>query len=302
MGERNFAEAQGMEKFDLETRLKDSLAELAKANEKLQEETSKRKEVEHALEEMRVNYALLLDYANEAANIIQKMREEIQNNILNDSRKGAVVRAFLHDLKGPLALISSCTQFIMESANLESSLAENLKIIYESSQRANTLILKFLELITSKNLTFKPVNINEIISKMWRLARLDTRAFQVSFDAQLSSDLPRVVGNEESLERVFYNLFMNAIQALSKKGKVIVRTQFRPEEKMVEISVIDDGPGIPLKDRQKIFEPFFTTKAEGTGLGLAICRSIIQQHLGTIHLILPEGGGTHFSIKLPVSA
>jgi signal transduction histidine kinase len=301
MAENHQAEAQEVGQFDLEKKLQDCLAELAKTNEILEEETSKRKQTENALQEIKENYSLLLNYANEAAGIIQKMREEIQNNLLSGSRKGIVVKAFLHDLKGPLALISSCAQFWIGSSNMEASLAENLKIIYESSQRATNLILKFMDLLASNALTIKPTNINEIIPRMWRLVRMDTRAFQVSFDAQLEPDLPQVIGNLEGLERVFYNLFLNAVQVLSQKGKISVQTLLRPKEKMVEITVADDGPGIPPEHRHKIFEPFFTTKAAGSGLGLAICHSIVQQHLGTITVDFPESGGTHFLIKLPAS-
>ncbi len=301
MAENHQAEAQGAGQYDLEMKLKDCLAELARTNEILEEETSKRKQTENGLQEIKQNYSLLLNYANEAAGIIQKMREEIQNNLLNGSRKGIIVKAFLHDLKGPLALISSCAQFWIGNPNMEASLAENLKIIYESSQRATNLILKFMDLLAANTLTFKPTNVNEVIPRMWRLVRMDTRAFQVSFDAQLEPDLPQVIGNLEGLERVFYNLFLNAVQALSQKGKVSVQTRYRPNEKMIEIEVTDDGPGIPSEYRHKVFEPFFTTKADGSGLGLAICHSIVQQHLGTITVDCPASGGTHFLIKMPAS-
>ncbi len=301
MAENHQAEAQGAGQYDLEMKLKDCLAELARTNEILEEETSKRKQTENGLQEIKQNYSLLLNYANEAAGIIQKMREEIQNNLLNGTRKGTIVKAFLHDLKGPLALISSCVQFWIGNPNMEASLAENLKIIYESSQRATNLVLKFMDLLAANTLTFKPTNVNEVIPRMWRLVRMDTRAFQVSFDAQLEPDLPQVIGNLEGLERVFYNLFLNAVQALSQKGKVSVQTRYRPNEKMIEIEVTDDGPGIPSEYRHKVFEPFFTTKADGSGLGLAICHSIVQQHLGTITVDCPESGGTHFLIKMPAS-
>lgn len=301
MAENHQAEDQEAGQYDLEMKLKDCLAELAKTNEILEEEASKRKQTENALHEIKQNYSLLLNYANEAAGIIQKMREEIQNTLLNGSRKGIIVKAFLHDLKGPLALISSCAQFWIGNPNMEASLAENLKIIYESSQRATNLILKFMDLLAANTLTFKPTNVNEVIPRMWRLVRMDTRAFQVSFDAQLEPDLPQVIGNLEGLERVFYNLFLNAVQALSQKGKVSVQTRYRPNEKMIEIEVTDDGPGIPSEYRHKVFEPFFTTKADGSGLGLAICHSIVQQHLGTITVDCPESGGTHFLIKMPAS-
>jgi two-component system NtrC family sensor kinase len=110
----------------------------------------------------------------------------------------------------------------------------------------------------------------------------------------------QIRGNAEDLERVFHNLFLNAIQAFSGEGEVIAETEFSPSEKMVEISVIDNGPGIPKSDRERLFEPFFTTKEEGTGLGLSICRSIIQQHRGSIAIESNRIRGTKVTVKLPL--
>lgn len=90
------------------------------------------------------------------------------------------------------------------------------------------------------------------------------------------------MGDEEKLGQVFLNLIMNAIQAVSGKGTVILQTNILAAQNQVEIKVIDDGPGIPDDYRKCIFDPFFTTKDRGTGLGLSICHSIVEQHNGSI--------------------
>jgi len=149
-------------------------------------------------------------------------------------------------------------------------------------------------------LVIEPVNINEVVAKTWHDAQQDTQALQVSFETSLAQGLPEVMGNIEGLERVFFNLFLNAIQAVSRKGKVVVETHLLPSENMVEVDVVDDGPGIPAMHRPRIFEHFFTTKEEGTGLGLSLCRAIVKQHKGEIHVDCPPGGGTRVTVKLPV--
>jgi len=101
------------------------------------------------------------------------------------------------------------------------------------------------------------------------------------------------------MERVFLNLFLNAIQAVSEKGRIVIRTAFLPAEHEVEIQVSDDGPGIPEEHRQRVFEPFFTTKEGGTGLGLCICQFIVQQHRGRITLDESHPKGATFLVKLP---
>ncbi len=281
-------------------RLCEEIEELTRANEALRLEINKLRKAEEALRETEENFRVLMDYADEAAGLIHQMREEIEESNLKASRGKVLVKAFIHDLKGPLALISSCAQFCLESMVQVPPLEENLKIIHESTQRANHLIRKFLELFEWQVLVFKPLDINEIISRAWETAQQDIQAPQVLFDARLQPDLPKVLGSPDGLERVFVNLFVNALQALSKKGMVGAQSQFLPSENMVEVRVMDNGPGIPPGDRYRIFQPFFTTKEEGSGLGLSICRSIIQQHKGMIEADnLPEGGA-RFTIKLPI--
>lgn len=282
-------------------RLREEIEELTKANEALRLEINKLRRTEEALRETEENFRLLMDYADEAAGAIHQMKEEIEETSLKANRGKVLVKAFIHDLKGPLALISSCAQFCIESMPQVPPLEENLKIIHESTQRANHLIRKFLELFEWQVLVFKPLDINEIISRAWETAQLDIQAPQVFLEARFQSDLPKVLGSPDSLERVFVNLFANAIQALSKKGNITVQTQFLPSEDRVEVRVMDNGPGIPPVDRYKIFQPFFTTKEEGSGLGLSICRSIIQQHKGMIEADnLPEGGA-RITVKLPIA-
>jgi signal transduction histidine kinase len=173
-------------------------------------------------------------------------------------------------------------------------------MILESSQKAHGLTKQFLSYAKSSVLDFKAVNINRLLLVMWKMSELESAPCQMTFDARLAKDLPEIMGSQENLERVFLNLFMNAIHAVSRKGTVIVETRLLPSQDMVEIKVTDDGPGIPKEQQDRIFEPFFTTKENGTGLGLSICQSIIMQHKGKISIDSAVGRGTTISIQMPV--
>ena len=93
-------------------------------------------------------------------------------------------------------------------------------------------------------------------------------------------DIPQIECYPGQLNQVFMNILTNAIDAIDKKGKVIIRTS--KSKQMVQISISDTGIGIPEEIRSKIFEPFFTTKevGQGTGLGLSISHGIIEKHMG----------------------
>ena len=289
------------EREALERGLEEKAAELARVEDALQEEIAKREGAEKALREAEEKYRILMDHTEEGVRIIQKMREQFQEANVRSSRGKTLITAFLHDLKGPLALISSCAQFCLGNLPLFSPLEKNLKIIYEGTQRAVDLTKKFLEVFEVEMLRVEPVRIDEVIRGAWRVVQQDAQAFEVSFEEDIEEELPEVMGNREGLERVFSNLFLNALQAISPTGKVVVRGEYLVLEKRVEVQVIDNGPGIPKEYRRKVFDHFFTTKVGGTGLGLSLCREIVKQHQGEIEVDCPPGGGTKVSVKLPAA-
>ena len=97
------------------------------------------------------------------------------------------------------------------------------------------------------------------------------------------------------------NLLLNAAQALSGRGRLSVELASRGEQ--VELTVDDDGPGIPAHDHERVFQPFVSTKApgEGTGLGLALCRKLVEAHGGTISADASPLGGARLRVSLPVA-
>ena len=107
-----------------------------------------------------------------------------------------------------------------------------------------------------------------------------------------------VRGSEEALSDVLQNLIVNAIEATPPRGSV--RVTLARDASRAQISVSDEGPGIPADVQAKIFQPFFTTKPQGTGLGLSITRQIIEEHGGELSWANRPGGGTTFTIRLPV--
>jgi signal transduction histidine kinase len=102
---------------------------------------------------------------------------------------------------------------------------------------------------------------------------------------------------------VFFNIIINAIQAMKEGGILQVQTSLSEEEggRFVKVTIGDSGTGIEKDVLDKIFTPFFTTKTQGTGLGLAICRQLIEQQGGQIQVESRVGEGTRVSIKLPVA-
>jgi len=183
---------------------------------------------------------------------------------------------------------------------LERLARENFQVIYRSSQRASKLISELLAFARPDQLEQKVVDINEVLIGVLQMTKLEVDPSHVSIVRYLKNGLPKVMGDKEKLGQVFLNLIQNAIHAVSGEGRVTFKTRFLAEDEMLEVSVSDNGPGIPEDYREKIFDPFFTTKEGGTGLGLSICNSIVAQHGGIINIENGEDEGTQVSVRLPV--
>jgi len=117
--------------------------------------------------------------------------------------------------------------------------------------------------------------------------------------------LPAIQGDHHQLCQVVTNLLINALEALGGQGVVRIGARMKPaelEEQLpeVELVIADDGPGIPADVKDRVFDPFFTTKPQGSGLGLAIVRKIVDAHDGRIDVVSSPGGGTTFTVSLPV--
>jgi len=123
---------------------------------------------------------------------------------------------------------------------------------------------------------------NHVKSSYGIIINLPEKDFEINCDAR-------------KIEGVLSNMINNAVQALDGKGEIDIET--KSDSEFFTIKIKDSGPGISDENLDKIFEPMFTTKTTGTGLGLVICKSIIEQHGGTISV---TNKPTTFTIKLPV--
>lgn len=235
--------------------------------------------------------------------VIQSLKEQIQQTSNAGIVAKTMVAGLAHDLRNPMTVIGSCAQFCLENEKLTPMTQKNLKMIQEGGRTANKILNQFLE-FSKVNLTFKSLNLNQIIRKTWHLAILETGSQGLTFKTHLAENLPEIFGDPEKLERVFLNLFLNAVQAVSQNCSqriISVLSRFLPSENMAEIDIIDNGPGIPEEIKNKIFEPFFTTRKEGTGLGLHLCQHFIQQHKGNISIGKSRKGWTKVTIRLPIT-
>ena len=213
---------------------------------------------------------------------------------------GQLSAGLSHELRNPLAVIGSCSQFCLEKMKLERSVRENFQVIYRNTQRANHLIGELLAFARPGSLEQEEVDVNELVSRMLQMAKLEAEPFGITFIRRLNERIPKIVGDKGKLGQLFLNLIQNAIQAVTRKGKIVLESRILAQDGTIEVRVVDHGAGIPEEYRSRVFDPFFTTKDGGTGLGLSICHTIVEKHRGSIHIESDEETGTRISVRLPI--
>ena len=212
-----------------------------------------------------------------------------------------------HEIKNPLAGISGAAQFLEMS--LGDSEVEMLRLIQEEVDRIRGLLDR-MDVFDSAPSQLEPVNIHDVLDQARRAAAAGF-AQHVRFRETYDPSLPPVPGDRGKLLQAISNLIKNAAEAAPRQGaEIILRTAYRPGVKIavasggrerlpLEVSVIDNGPGVPDDLRPHIFDPFVTSKSGGSGLGLALVSKIVADHGGVIECSR-DRDRTAFRMLLPV--
>jgi two-component system nitrogen regulation sensor histidine kinase GlnL len=199
-----------------------------------------------------------------------------------------------HEIKNPLSGIRGAAQLLEASASVEDRPLAQL--ICRETDRICTLVDRMEVFGDERPLKLEPVNIHGVLDHVRQIAQ-NGFARGIAIHQNYDPSLPPVAGNRDKLIQAFLNLVKNAAEAIGPEredGQIWLTTAFRPGLRIslpnsetrvslpLEITVADNGPGIPDELKPHLFEPFVTTKTGGTGLGLALVAKIIGDHGGTI--------------------
>ncbi|HYN04970.1 MAG TPA: ATP-binding protein [Vicinamibacteria bacterium] len=212
---------------------------------------------------------------------------------------GQMAAGIAHELNTPLTYIMGNLE-LLELQELSPSQRDMLSSIARGSERIRALAQRLLAFSRPGREEMAPLAVNDVVERSLELCQYQIASGRVTLVKRLDADLPRVLGVSNQLEMALINLVVNAVHAMGEKGGAMtVCTRRRGDD--VEISVADEGPGIPERIRQNLFEPFVTTKPEGkgTGLGLSTVLMVVERHNGHVDFDTTEAQGTTFRITLP---
>jgi two-component system, NtrC family, sensor histidine kinase HydH len=211
---------------------------------------------------------------------------------------GQLTAGLAHEVRNPLSTIRTSAEMLTKTLPVDSEVPRELAgYIRSEVDRTNSLITRFLEFARPVKLRLEVADLAACIDRAVAQVERHTPELDVKVFKNFSPDVRPFPFDGELLERVFYNLLLNAAQASGEKGVVTVKT--RQVDGEVEVSVIDRGEGIDPKHIENIFNPFFTTKREGVGLGLAIVSKIVDEHRGRILVESTPREGSVFLVYLP---
>jgi len=274
-------EKYAIEKLDLMKKLFSNEKKQTKEfNEKLKENLSQLAMSEQKLKRQRDN--LQIDLREKTKKLAQAERL---------SAIGELSARLAHDLRNPLTVLKGVVEIARSRTNSGETFfsTKQIDMMERAIARMSNQIDDVLEFVKIQSLHTRKNSLLDTLALS--LAKINTSS---NVKIHIPDKSVEFVYDTDKLEIVFDNLLINSIQAINDDGEITIR--FIDIENEVEIEIEDSGDGVSDEIISKVFEPLFTTKKKGTGLGLASCKSIIEQHGGSISV---RNNPTVFTIKLP---
>jgi signal transduction histidine kinase len=247
---------------------------------------------------------------------------------------GELTAGIAHEIQNPLNFVNNFSEVSVELLNelkegtvnklsasekagadeIINDLADNLKKISDHGKRADSIVKGMLQHSRTSTGKKEPTDINALADDYLRLSYHGVRAKDKEFNVGIKTDFDNRIGKIEivpqDIGRVLLNLYNNAFYAVKQKSKEgngafkpLVSVTTKKLGSKIELSIKDNGAGIPQKLLDKIFQPFFTTKpaGQGTGLGLSLSYDVIKAYGGEVKVETKEGEFAEFIIHLPIS-
>lgn len=226
----------------------------------------------------------------------ERQRRQAQTERL--ATLGELMAGVAHEVRNPLTAIKGYAQ-ILKQHDLQPMHQQYLAVILKEIDSINRVIQQLLDFARPRHGHWQPVNLNQLLEECLVLIQTAGVEARIDFSTEFDPTLTAIEVDGELLKQVLLNMLINAVQAITTRGHIAIRT-LAWDEAHQAVEIRDDGCGIAPECQKKIFDPFFTTKASGTGLGLALSQRIINAHQGDIQLVSEPGHGAIFTIILPL--
>jgi PAS domain S-box-containing protein len=231
-------------------------------------------------------------------------QKELERQLMHSQKMesiGTLAAGIAHEVGNPLTSISSIVQVLLRTST-DDFTREKLSLVQTQVQRITKIIRDLVDFSRPSNYKVQPTNVVKLVSEAVEIVKMGTKAKDIEFITHVRQQIPLISLVSDQIAQVFFNILLNAVDALEGK-KGIIEAVITREDESVRIQITDNGQGIASENMSKIFEPFFTTKrvGQGTGLGLWVSYGIVKSFGGDITVASAWGKGTTFTITLPLS-
>ena len=250
-------------------------------------------------------YGQLKEFNEELERRVEERTRELrtaQDQLIQSEKLasiGELAAGVAHEINNPIGVILGFAQVLLKRIPKEDEMHRPLTIIEREGVRCKDIVQNLLDFARQSEPAPSRLNVNQVIDAAVNLMQHQANSSSVQVRRIYASELPYVVADENQLQQVFFNIILNAYQAMPEGGELHITSQTVGNE--VHASFADTGEGISPECIRHVFDPFFTTKevGQGTGLGLSVSYGIVKQHGGTIEVTSQNGAGAVFIVKLP---
>ena len=222
---------------------------------------------------------------------------------------GEMSAGMAHEIRNPLGALAGAMQMLRQDVGPDETSQRLMDIAIREARRLDHIITEFLQYARPPALNLTEHDLNKVLADTLDLIQHEARSRKgITIISTMASGRLTAQIDHDQLKQVFWNLAVNAFDAMAEGGTLAISTGLRRVEvggrraDVIEIGFQDCGEGIPKHNFDKIFLPFFTTKKDGSGLGLAQVHRIVDLHGGWIKVESEVGNGARFVVCLPQSA
>lgn len=230
-----------------------------------------------------------------------KQIEESQQALLRVEKMAAAGRltaSIAHEINNPLQSVQNCLHLAGHENVPPEKRKEYFELAKKELERLMQTSQRMLDFYRPGAARVEQVDLLDLLTHVISLTSQQLRMKSIRVKTELPESLPRIYAVSSQIQQIFFNLILNALDAMPDGGEVLISARALPGG--IELIFEDNGPGIPEERRESIFEPFFSTKEGGTGLGLTVSYNIVTAHGGTLDLISGRGSGACFRLFLPM--
>jgi signal transduction histidine kinase len=252
-------------------------------------------------------------FSARSSQLAKQLERRKQEESLRHTHKflaaGYLVGSIAHDIINHLVAMRAYVEILLEKASSgpagddQRMMVDGLKHIKDAERNSVDLLAKLMQFSQKPKEKFVEVDLHHVIDDALELTLPIRKMADIETVKEFVPQSPMIMGDKDQVQEVFVAMILNAIDAMPKKGKLIIRTLSLLDNELVKVEISDTGVGIKRDQIERISEPFFTTKESGKaiGLGLTIAYGIVARHKGKIEVQSTLGVGTTFTLLFPMA-